>query len=112
MKNARKHYRIDIVNKLVNENDIIVSEKLNVKGMSKNHNLASSILDASFNKICILLKWKAEQKGKYYYQVDTFFPSSKTCSVCGNTTDKTNNLGIRNWECEKCGTIHGATVRS
>lgn len=41
--------------------------------------------------------------GKYYYQVDPYYPSSKTCSHCGNKTEKTNNLKIRNWECERCG---------
>ena len=58
MKNSRKHNIINIVNKLVKEHDIVVSEKLHVKEMSHNHNLAKNILDASFNKICQLLKWK------------------------------------------------------
>jgi putative transposase len=102
IKNSRKYNLIDIVNNLVKDNDIIVSEKLNVKGMSSNHNLAKLILDASFNRICELLKWKTKLQGKYYYQVDTFYPSSKICSHCGNKTDITNNLNIRNWKCENC----------
>ena len=71
--------------------------------MSSNHNLAKQILDASFNKICNLLKWKVKKQGKYYYQVDTYYPSSKICSHCGNKTEKTNNLSIREWECINCG---------
>ena len=59
IKNSRKHNIINIVNKIVKEHDIIVSEKLNVKEMSNNHNLAKNILDASFNKICQMLKWKS-----------------------------------------------------
>ena len=43
--------------------------------MSQNHKLAKSIVDASFNKICQLLKWKTKILGKYYYQVDTYYPS-------------------------------------
>ena len=103
IKNGRKHNLINIVNKLVKEHDIIVSEKLKVKQMSSNHNLAKLILDASFNKMCELLKWKVKQQGKYYYQIDTYYPSSKTCSHCGNKTNLTNNLSIRNWECLNCG---------
>ena len=103
IKNGRKYNLINIVNKLVKEHDIIVSEKLKVRQMSSNHNLAKSILDASFNKICELLKWKVKQQGKYYYQIDTYYPSSKTCSHCGNKTNLTNNLSIRNWECLNCG---------
>ncbi len=103
IKNSRKHNMITIVNKIVKEHDIIVSEKLNVKGISSNHHLAKSVLDASFNKICELLKWKTELQGKYYYQVNTFYSSSKICSHCGSKTEVTNNLSIRNWECTNCG---------
>lgn len=103
IKNSRKHNMIKIVNKIVKEHDIIVSEKLNVKGISSNHHLAKSVLDASFNKICELLKWKTKLQGKYYYQVDTFYPSSKMCSHCGSKTEVTNNLSIRSWECTNCG---------
>ena len=103
IKNSRKHNIITIVNKIVKEHDIIVSEKLNVKGISSNHHLAKAVLDASFNKICELLKWKTKLQGKYYYQVDTYYPSSKMCSHCGSKTEVTNNLSIRNWECTNCG---------
>lgn len=103
IKNGRKYNLINIVNKLVEEHDIIVSEKLKVRKMSSNHNLAKSILDASFHRICELLKWKTRIQGKYYYQVDTFYPSSKLCSHCENKTEITNNLNIRNWKCERCG---------
>ena len=103
IRNSRKHNIINIVNDIVKDNDIIVSEKLNVKGMSKNHNLAKSIIDASFNMICNMLKWKTTIQGKYYYQVDTFYPSSKTCSRCGSKTDITNNLSVRKWTCKNCG---------
>lgn len=110
--NARKHNIINIVNDLVRDNDIIVSEKLNVKGMSQNHNLAKNVLDASFNKICMMLKWKCELLGKYYYQVSTFFPSSKTCSMCGMKTDKTNDLGVREWVCDSCGSRHDRDINA
>ena len=59
-------------------------ERLKPKAPSKN------ILDASFNKMCELLKWKVKLQGKYYYQVDTYYASSKTCNHCDNKTDKTN----------------------
>ncbi len=103
IKNIRKHTIIEIANKLVRENDIIVSEKLKVKEMTKTHTLAKSILDASFNHICTYLKWKSECLGKYYYQVDSYYPSSKTCNHCGNKSEITNDLRIRKWVCPKCG---------
>lgn len=80
--------------------------------MIKNHNLTKSINDASFGKICELLKWKTKVKGKYYYQVDAFYPSSKICSRCGEKTNLTNNLNIRKWICEKCGTEHDGDINA
>ena len=112
LKNSRKHNIINIVNKLVKENDIIVSEKLKVKEMSTNHKLAKNILDASFNKICEYLKWKTKEKGKYYYQIDTYYPSSKLCSHCDNKTSKTNNLGVREWICDKCGSLNDRDINA
>jgi len=103
IKNSRKHNILAIVNKIVKEHDIIVSEKLKVKEMSSNHNLAKYILDASFNKICNLVKWKSKLHGKYYYQIDSYYPSSKTCNCCDNKTEDVNNLSIRKWTCKNCG---------
>ena len=112
IKNSRKHNIITIANKIVKEHDIIVSEKLNVKKMSSNHKLAKSILDAGFNKICELLKWKAKLLGKYYYQVDTYYPSSKICSHCDNKTEITNDLKVRMWECENCGNTNDRDINA
>ena len=70
--------------------------------MNNNHNLAKNILNASFNKICQMLKWKSNLLGKYYYQIDTYFPSSKKCSHCDEITQETNNLGVRNWTFLNC----------
>ena len=103
IKNSRKHNIINIVNRLVKEHDIIVSEKLKIQEMTHNRNLAKNILDASFNRMCQQLKWKCSLIEKYYYQVDTYFPSSKKCSHCDNTTKETDNLNVREWICSKCG---------
>ena len=112
IKNSRKHNLIGIVNNLVKEHDIIVSEKLKVKEMSHNHNIAKNILDASFNKICEMLKWKCKLHGKYFYQIDAYFPSSKKCSHCENKTEVTSNLSIRDWICEKCGNLNDRDINA
>ena len=103
LRNSRKYNIIRIVNKLVEENDIIISEKLNIKNMLKNHNIAKYISDTSFRKICDMIEWKCRRKGKYYYQVDTYYPSSQICSHCGEKENKIKDLKIRKWECKNCG---------
>ena len=80
--------------------------------MSKNHLIAKNLLDASFHKICEMINWKCMEKGKYYYQVDSYFPSSKLCSHCGSKTEKTKELGVREWECEECGSINDRDINA
>ena len=112
LKNSRKHNIINIVNKLLEENDIIVSENLDVKRMIHKSNLAKNILDASFSKICNMLEYKSKIKGKYYYKIDPYFPSSKICCHCGEKTEKTKNLGVREWECSKCHSINDRDINA
>ena len=112
IKNTRHHNIINIVNEIANNYDIVVSEKLEVKDMLKNHRLASSIENASFNKICNILKWKCKLLHKYYYQIDTYYPSSKICSHCGYKTDVTNNLSVRKWECKSCHNINDRDINA
>jgi len=80
--------------------------------MSKNHFIAKNLLDASFHKICERILWKSKQKGKYYYQVDTYFPSSKICSHCGDKTEQTNDLSVRESICSNCGSNNDRDINA
>ena len=103
LKNSRKHYQNEIANEIVEEHDIIVTEDLKVKEMSKGNRLAKYIFDASFHKICSLLEWKSKKKGKYYYKVNSYYPSSQICCHCGFKNEKIKNLKIRSYGCPRCG---------
>jgi putative transposase len=76
-----------------------------------NHNLAKAISDASWGEFTRQLKYKAENDGKVYQEVDRFFPSSKTCSVCLNRIGSLA-LDIRSWRCQGCGTKHDRDVNA
>ena len=71
--------------------------------MVKNHKLAKAISQVGWGQFCTMLKYKCEQEGKVYQEVDRFFPSSKTCNVCLNQIDNLP-LEIRFWNCDNCGT--------
>ena len=58
-----------------------------------------------------MLKYKAENEGKTYIEVDSFFPSSKTCHVCLNQVDSLP-LDVRNWTCEHCHTNHDRDINA
>ena len=103
IKNQRKDFQHKISRKIVNENQIIVSEDLNVKGMLKNHKLAKSIKDASFGSFCNMIAYKANEQNRQYVKIGTFYPSSKLCHCCGFKY-KGLKLEERFWTCPECGT--------
>ena len=114
VKLARKHEKINnikinyihnITTQLVRENQTIVIEDLNVKGMMKNHNLAKSIQELSIHETFRQLKYKCEWYGRDLIVVDRWFPSSKLCSVC-DYKYKNLSLNERVWLCPVCGTKH------
>ena len=107
IKNYRKYYLNDIANEIVNEHDIIVTESLKVTGMFKDKKKAfnKSLSDAAFSTLRSLIEWKCKIKGKIYYKINTYYPSSQICSYCGYKNSKLNDLSIREYDCPKCG-IH------
>jgi putative transposase len=109
--NARKDYLHKLSHKLVNDSQVqvIATEDLHVKGMMANHCLAKSIGDAGWGAFTTMLKYKAEQAGKGYIEVNRFFPSSKACSNCLHV-QASLPLNIRSWRCDKCGTSHDRDI--
>ena len=87
----------------MNENQVIISEDLNVKGMLKNHKLAKSIQDASFSSFCNMIAYKSNEQHRQYIKINTFYPSSKLCHCCGFKY-KGLKLEERFWTCPQCGT--------
>lgn len=79
--------------------DLIAVEKLNIKGMLKNHHLAKSISDASWNILLQLIRCKAENAGSYFVEVNPRYTSQK-CSGCGAIVQK--SLSIRTHICPEC----------
>jgi len=105
LNNKKENYLHHITNQLLDENQVIVIEDLNVKGMMKNHHLARSIQELSLYRFKVMLRYKAEWYGNHIVQVDRFFPSSKLCSNCRY---KNNDLKLnhRLWTCPNCGETH------
>lgn len=109
--NARKDHLHKVSRKIVNENQVIAVETLNIKGMTKNHNLAKSVLDAGWGMLSSFLEYKAARDGKLFLKIDRWFPSSKTCSSCGHVVRKIP-LNVRSWSCTKCGANHDRDVNA
>jgi putative transposase len=86
IRNRRHDFVHQTARRLVNRFGVIAVEKLNVKGMVKNHCLAKSISDASWSMFRTVLTHKAESAGREVIAVN---PSctSQDCSVCGYRPD-------------------------
>ncbi len=123
---CRREYCHQVTTKIINENQVIVLEDLNVKGMTasskgdrespgkrvkQKSGLNRSLLDVSFGEITRQLEYKAAWYGRTVLKVDRFFPSSKTCSACGHKLDELK-LDIREWICPKCQTVHDRDINA
>jgi len=111
LNNIKENYLHYVVNQLLNDNQVIVMEDLNVKGMLKNHNLAKSLQELSLNRFKEILRYKSEWYERDLIEIDRYFPSSKLCSVCGyKNTELT--LKDREWICPDCGTKHDRDINA
>ena len=79
--------------------------------MLKNKRLAKSISDVSWYEFIRQLTYKAEWYGKELVVIDRWFPSSKTCHVCGYKK-KDLQLKDRAWICPTCGTDHDRDINA
>ena len=112
IRNARKDYLHKISHEIISENQVIVSENLQIKNMVKNHHLAKAISDVSWYELTRQLEYKARWNGREYIKIDTFYASSQLCSVCGYQNAGTKDLSVREWTCPKCGTRHDRDINA
>jgi putative transposase len=100
VRNRRHDFVHQTARRLVNRYGVIAVEKLNVKGMVKNHCLAKSISDASWSMFRNVLSQKAARAARTYAEVNPAY-TSQTCSGCGHIAKK--SLSQRQHDCPICG---------
>lgn len=110
--NTRKDYLHKISCEIVSENQVIVSENLQIKNMVKNHHLARSINDVSWYELTRQLEYKSKWNDREYVKIDTFYASSQLCSVCGYQNTDTKDLSVREWACPVCGAKHDRDINA
>ena len=89
----------------VRESQAIAVEDLDVRGMEKSRRLAKSVADASMSEMARQLEYKCSWYGRRFVKVGRFYPSSKTCSACGQVNQAVV-LGVEAWTCPVCGCRH------
>jgi len=87
ISNVRKDYLHKLTTYLIKNFSIICIEDLHVRGMTRNHCLARSILDGGFGMFKEMLDYKSKLHNVTLIKADRFFPSTKTCSGCQKKHD-------------------------
>jgi len=105
VRNQRNDFLHKLSKRIIGDNQAVIVEDLNVKGLVQNSKLSKHIADASWRRFIQLLEYKAKLYGRVLIKVDTFYPSSKLCSRCGFKKEDLK-LCDREWECPRCGTKH------
>ena len=102
IKNCRRDFLHKLSKKLSEAYNAVAVEDLNMKGMSQALNFGKSVGDNGWGMFLRMLEYKLIFLGKQFLKIDKWFPSSKTCSRCGNVKEELN-LSERSYKCECCG---------
>lgn len=99
--NQRKDFLHKLSRKIANSYDAVCIEDLNMQGLSKALNFGKTVHDNGWGIFTTYLSYKLEEEGKRLIKIDKWYPSSKTCSNCGNVK-KELSLSERTYSCS-CG---------
>ncbi len=111
VRDARRDFLHKASTDLVRRFDAVAVEDLAVANMVRNRSLAKAISRTGWAEFRSMLTYKAHRDGRTVALVDRWYPSSKTCSVCGHLLAKLS-LGTRHWACPGCGTRHDRDVNA
>ena len=128
-KIARVHERIrnirtdnihKFTRKMIDENQVIITEDLNIRGMMSNkthtkkkQTRSRHIANASWYEFTRQFEYKSKWRNNIYQKIGRNYPSTQLCHVCGyKNTQLKGNTSIREWVCPKCGTKHDRDVNS
>jgi putative transposase len=101
----RRDFQRKLTTRLIRENQTIYVESLAVKQMLQHPTLAKAIADVGWGELLRQLEYKATWYGRALITIDRWYPSSKTCSVCGYVLEALD-LEEREWVCPMCGVQH------
>ena len=99
--NQRDDFHWKLAHDLTDRYDWIALESLNLKGMKSLW--GRKVSDLGFSDFVQKLKYIASKKSTEIRFIDKWYPSSKTCHVCGAINPELN-LRDRTWQCPSCHT--------
>lgn len=103
--NQRKNFCHTASTAIAKQYDAVFVEDINLRGLAGSLKLGKSTNDNGFGMFRTMLEYKLTSQGKTFAKTDKWYPSSKTCSVCGFIKNDLT-LADRVWTCSACGTTH------
>ena len=103
--NQRKNFCHERSTAIAKQYDAVYVEDLNLRNLARTLKLGKSTNDNGFGMFRVMLQYKLEALGKTFAKIDKWYPSSKTCHVCGLIKEDLT-LADRVWTCSSCGTTH------
>lgn len=103
--NQRKNFCHTASTAIAKQYDAVFVEDINLRGLAGSLKLGKSTNDNGFGMFRTMLEYKLTSQGKTFAKTDKWYPSSKTCSVCGFIKNDLT-LADRVWTCSARGTTH------
>jgi len=109
MSNVRRDFAAKAAHDVAKNYETVVVEDLNVRSMitrggAYKRGLNRAIAQASFADLRRRITYKTQWNGGVTIVADRWFPSSKTCSRCGEVKSKLS-LSEREYMCHRCGVV-------
>lgn len=112
--NRRKDAMHKLSRTLVDANAAIFVGNVSSKAMSQTRN-AKSALDAGWGMLKAMLSYKCDHAGVVFEEVNEAFTTQR-CSCCGSIPASSPKgmgaLGMREWVCDQCGSVHDRDVNA
>lgn len=105
IRNKRRDFLHKLSTRLTKTKSVIVVEDLDVSSILRDRKLSRHIADSGWFEFNRMLTYKARWYGSRLITAPRYYPSSRICSVCGHLMEEMP-LGIREWACPECRTIH------
>jgi IS605 OrfB family transposase len=104
--NRRKDFLHQLSTRIAREYGAIFVGNVNASALAKGQH-SKSVLDAGWSTFRTMLRYKCDDAGVWFDEVDEAF-STQTCSCCASRTGPKGvaGLGIREWTCIHCETTH------
>lgn len=112
IRNRRKDFLHKLSTGLVREHGAIFVGNVNASALARTRQ-SKSVLDAGWSAFRAMLEYKCDGAGVWFEEIDEAY-STQTCSACGARCGPKGiaGLGIREWTCAECGTVHDRDVNS